>query len=55
VVELSNEESISDEDQINSEQLEALWKHVAEREEYTTLLQRLQELNNETDELTVLA
>jgi hypothetical protein len=55
VVELSDEESISDEDQINSEQLEALWKRVAEREEYITLLRRLQELNDETDELTVPA
>jgi len=54
-VELSDEEPSSDEDQINSEQLEALWKRVADREEYTTLLQRLQELDDETDELTTPA
>jgi len=37
-VELSDEELSSNKDQINSEQLEALWKCVADREEYTTLL-----------------
>jgi len=37
-VELSNKELSSNKDQINSKQLEALWKYVADREEYTTLL-----------------
>ena len=37
-VELSDKELSSNKDQINSKQLEALWKRVADREEYTTLL-----------------
>jgi len=37
-VELSNKELSSNKDQINSKQLEALWKRVVDREEYTTLL-----------------
>ena len=36
-VELSDKEPSSNKDQINSKQLEALWKRVADREEYTTL------------------
>ena len=35
-VELSNKELSSNKDQINSKQLEALWKRIANKEEYTT-------------------
>ena len=42
------------EQQVSSEQLEALWKQVKAKSEYHSLLCQLHELNYKTDKLTIL-
>jgi hypothetical protein len=44
-------EELSDDEQVSSEQLQALRRQVAEQEEYVRLLQRIKELEQEQSDL----